>query len=158
MTTEPLPFEVEVEGPLGAGFPFARAAGRQLVVAVVGSAIAVARPLLGSRIASGEGGRTHLFVGARAPSDVPLRDEIEAWSERAHVTLCLSRAEVAHELAVLPRAQRRAGYVQTAVAALGSDAVVFAAGPAAMLSDIRALGAERGAGSHPAPLDVFTNA
>jgi NAD(P)H-flavin reductase len=158
LTTEPLPFEVELEGPLGAGFPFARAAGRQLIVAVVGSAIAVARPLLRSRIASGEGGRTHLFVGARAPSDVPLRDEVEAWSEQAHVTLCLSRAEVAHELDVLPRARRRAGYVQAALAALGSDAVVFAAGPAAMLSDIRALGAERGADRHPAPLDVFTNA
>ncbi len=164
LTTAAMPVVVDVNGPLGAGFPVDRTPGRRLVVAVAGSALAVARPLLRERIASGEGTETHLFIGARSPSELPLQDEIEAWAERAHVTLCLSRTEVAHDPDVIPRAARTAGYVQTAIARalargeLGSGAVpalVFAAGPASMLADIRDLGAtEAGA----AALEVVTNA
>lgn len=163
LATASLPTSVEVAGPLGHGFPVDRAVGRDLVVAVAGSAIAVARPLLRQRIARGEGARTHLFVGARAPSELPLVDEIESWAEQANVVLCLSRAEVDHDPEIVPRASRRVGYVQAALAAFAerrepsaATPLVFAAGPAEMLADVKALGAPSARG--PAAFDVVTNA
>ena len=147
LATAAMPVEVEVVGPLGHRFPMARAEGRELLVAVAGSAIAVARPVLRARIAHGEGPRTHLFVGARAPSELPLVDELEAWAEASNVVLCLSRAEVDHDPEIVPRAARRAGYVQAALEAFASREgqspaapIVFAAGPAEMLADVKAFG------------------
>lgn len=165
IVTAGLPAEVDVVGPLGAGFPVARAKDRTLVVAVAGSAIAVARPILRERIAEGEGARTHLFVGARSPTELPLQDEIEAWAEASHVTLCLSRAEVAHAPEVIPRAKRTVGYVQHAIlrtlaeggfgpVEASAPPLVFAAGPGPMLADLRAAGSGEGA----VALDVVTNA
>lgn len=163
LVTASLPVAVELVGPLGHGFPLAQAAGRELVVAVAGSAIAVARPLLRHRIARGEGPRTHLFVGARAPSELPLVDEIESWAEQANVVLCLSRAEVHHDPEIVPRAARRVGYVQAALTDFAARAgasvappLVFAAGPAEMLADVKALGVPSARGG--AVFDVVTNA
>ncbi len=149
LATAALGTVVDVEGPLGAGFPVDRARGRPLVVAVAGSALAVARALMEERFAHGDGPSTHLFVGVRAPADLPIQGELEGWAEQTNVTLCLSRAEVSTAPDVVPRAARTTGYVQHALArALRPGAelarataplLVFAAGPAAMLDDVRAL-------------------
>jgi hypothetical protein len=87
----------------------------------------------------------------RAPADLPVQDEIEAWAEQAHVTLCLSRAALDASPEVVPRAARTTGYVQLALARalrpgdalakVAAPLLVFAAGPAAMLEDVRALAA-----------------
>jgi sulfhydrogenase subunit gamma (sulfur reductase) len=140
----PLGTSLDVSRPLGAGFPLARAAGRPLVVAAVGSAIGVARPILRRRLEAGDAAATYLFFGVRTPLEVPLADEVAAWSERAHVVLCISRGEPSREPDWLPRAARASGYVQhELVRALGAGrlprgAIVFAAGPMPMLVEMGA--------------------
>ena len=153
----PLGSQIEVKGPMGAGFAVARVVERSVVVAVVGSALAVARPVLATRIAEGVAGNTFLFLGMRAPTDLPIAEEVEAWSEQGvNVVLCLSRSELDHHREVLPKAQRAVGYVQAAVAravatgALPAGALAVAAGPDAMIADMRAL-------SRTSPIEVVTN-
>ncbi len=136
-------FEVSV--PLGPGFPVDRARDRHLVVAVVGSALAVARPLLRMRRDDGKASATHVYVGARSVAEVPLVEEIEGWiRDGSEVVLCLSRGELDHDRERLPAARREAGYVQDVVARHVEGgriphALVFAAGPEAMLSAMRDL-------------------
>lgn len=163
-----LPFgsAVAIEGPKGAGFPVARADSRAVVVAVVGSALAVARPVMHLRIAEGAARSTFLFLGLRAPRDLPIAAEVAGWSEHGvTVVLCLSRSELEHDVAVLPNAQRAAGYVQLAVAraveagVVPPGALVVAAGPEAMLREMRAFAASHAAAhrSTSPPLEVVTN-
>ena len=145
LVTSALGTELEITSPLGDGFPFERATGRQLVVAGVGSALAVARPLVGRRLEDGSAARTHVYIGARSAVDVPLAEEVAGWAAAGvEVVLCLSRTELEHDRARLAFARRESGYVQDVVArdcAGGrlAGALVFAAGPAAMLTAMRGL-------------------
>ena len=148
LVNAPIGTTLEINGPLGDGFPAERAAGRQLVVAVVGSALAVARPLVAGRIAEGAAARTHVYVGARSAADIPLPAEVEGWgSAGVEVVLCLSGQDVEHDRGPLAFARRVAGYVQDVVArdVEGPNrprlegALVFAAGPEAMLVAMRGL-------------------
>lgn len=152
LATLPIGSVLPFEGPLGAGFSVERMRSKHVVVAVVGSAIAVARPVLRQRIDDGAASITHLFLGVRSPADLPIPDEIAAWTERGiHVVLCLSRSELPHFREILPGARREAGYVQHALSrALASGDVphgtlVIAAGPDAMLADMRSLAIPQGA-------------
>lgn len=155
----PLGAALDVSPPLGAGFPIEDARERPLVVAVVGSALAVARPVMEVRIAESPPGSTFLYVGVRAPRDVPLLDEVRAWSDAGvRVIVCLSQAELEHdpENRVLPGVTRRAGYVQRVLeldfeaARIPRQALVVAAGPQAMLDELRLFGRTRG-------IDIVTN-
>lgn len=145
LVSAPLGTELDVSEPLGVGFPVDRARARHLVVATVGSALAIARPLLRIRGRQGRIAATHVYVGARAPAEVPLPDEVDAWAAAgAEVVLCLSRSELDHDAGRFPAARRAAGYVQDVVAAdvAGGripQAIVFAAGPEAMLAEMRGL-------------------
>lgn len=152
----------DVAGPLGTGFPLARARGRCLIVAVAGSALAVTRPILRDRIARREGPATTIYIGARVAQEVALPSEVAGWAHAgARVVLCLSRSEL-DDPSVLPEAQRARGYVQTvltrdvtAAAASAAEGLVFAAGPAGMLDALRELPSRaRAAG---AQLEVITN-
>jgi sulfhydrogenase subunit gamma (sulfur reductase) len=157
--SRPLGSTLEVEGPLGTGFPFAQMDGRHVVIAVVGSALAVARPVLAQRIAKGVAAATHLFLGLRSPLDLPIHEEVQEWVDRGiAVVLCLSRSELEHHAEVLPRAHRFAGYVQRALrraldtGEVPHGALVIAAGPPEMLADLQVLavggvGAARGVGA-----------
>jgi len=147
----PIGTSFEVTAPLGEGFPVERATGRVLALAVVGSALAVARPIVARRIAEGAASRTHVYVGARTAADVPLADEVAAWSvDGVNVVLCLSRSSGELERA---GARKEAGYVQDVmrrdVDRLGPSVLVFAAGPEAMLTAMRDL--------PRATLEVVTN-
>ncbi len=135
---------VEVMGPLGNGFPLSRAQGRPLVVAVAGSALAVARPIVRARIATREASTTRIYLGVRSARDVGLVFEIESWVEAGvRMVLCLSKSEIGHDPDILPRVRREVGYVQTALeraiqaGELLGNVIVFAAGPEPMLSDMR---------------------
>jgi NAD(P)H-flavin reductase len=146
LTSAPLGSAIEVSAALGLGFPIDGALGRPLGVAVVGTALAVARPILRRRIAEGDARRTYVFLGVRSAADVPLAAEVDAWSSQgAHVTLCLSRPAAPEDDRALARAVRRQGYVQRAVVLaieageLPERALVVAAGPEEMLADMRAL-------------------
>lgn len=155
--------EVEVVGPLGAGFPVDRTRGRPLVIAVVASALGVARALLAQRLADRERAPTEVLVGVRAAVDVPLVDEVDGWISRGiGVELCLSRVELDEHRAVLPRARRAAGWVQSVLAhrveqgGIPAGTIVCAAGPPGMLGDLVALAERQAAlGAH---LDVLVNA
>jgi NAD(P)H-flavin reductase len=170
LATLPLGSHLSIEGPLGAGFSVARMTSRHVAVAVVGSALGVARPVLGQRIAAGAAAATHLLIGVRAPTDLAIAREVEQWAERGiHVVLCLSRAEVDHHREVLPRAHRVSGYVQHALARaletgeIPHGTLVIAAGPDAMLADMRTLatvGSSAGvipAAPHMPHIEVLTN-
>lgn len=145
LVTAPLGTPLAISAPLGEGFPVARARDRHLVVAVVGSALAVARPLLAMRAADGRASATHVYVGARSVAELSLVDEIDAWSRTgAEIVLCLSRGELEHDRQRLPVARREAGYVQDVVARHVEGgriprAIVFAAGPEGMLAAMRDL-------------------
>jgi hypothetical protein len=80
---------------------------------------------------------------------VPLADEVAGWVHAgARVVLCLSQRGESDDLSVLPQVRRVVGYVQQVIAedVLPKDALLFAAGSAAMLDELRAL-----------PLEVVTN-
>lgn len=146
LATLPIGSVLPIEGPLGSGFSVDRMRSRHVAVAVVGSAIAVARPVLRQRIDEGAALITHLFLGLRSPRELPIVSEVEEWTERGiSVVLCLSRGELQHEATILPKARRAPGYVQRVLArALESGDVphgtlVIAAGPDAMLADMRSL-------------------
>lgn len=144
----PLGTAFELSGPLGTGFPLERGHGRPLVVAVAGSALAVSRPILRHRCATGQAATTTVYIGAKTAQDVALASEVSAWARAgARVVLCLSRPEQ-DDPAALPEAQRRRGWVQRVIgediASLGVAAgeaplLTFAAGPFGMLGDLRAL-------------------
>jgi NAD(P)H-flavin reductase len=163
LATLPLGTELNVVGPLGAGFSVERMKARHVVVAVVGSALGVARSVLGRRIADGAATATHLFLGIRAPTDLAIPAEVTAWAGKGiEVVLCLSRSELDHHPEVLPGARRVVGYVQHALArALESGAVphgtlVIAAGPDAMLADMRSLATGPSSAAGPS-VEVLTN-
>ena len=146
LATLPVGSVLDIEGPLGSGFSVERMEERHVVVAVVASALGVARPVVRRRIEDGAAQATHLFVGLRSPTDLPIADEIESWmGQGVMVVLCLSRSELDHHAELLPRARRVTGYVQHALArALESGDVphgtlVIAAGPDELLADMRSL-------------------
>lgn len=145
VVTAELGTSFDVKGPLGDGFPVDRSRDRHLVVAVVGSALAVARPLLRIRRDEGRARATHVYIGARSAAELPLAEEIEGWARSgAELVLCLSRGELGHDLERLVSARREAGYVQDVVARDVEGgriprALVFAAGPEAMLAAMRDL-------------------
>jgi NAD(P)H-flavin reductase len=152
----------DVAGPLGTGFPLARAHGRPLVVAVAGSALAVTRPILRDRVARREGPLTSVYIGARTVHDVALAREVAGWVHAgARVVLCLSRSEVDdRDSRILTEARRASGYVQNVlvtdvVEGVVSEGLVFAAGPAGMLEELREL--ERSPSARAAKLEVITN-
>ncbi|MBX3229786.1 MAG: hypothetical protein KIT84_05580 [Labilithrix sp.] len=145
---------VSVAGPLGKGFPLERARGRALVVAVAGSALAVARPILRDRLAHREAALTSVYIGVRSSREIPLVEEVAGWAHAgARLVLCLSRASD-DDASVLPEALRGEGYVQRVLAddlaaRRSAGGVVFAAGPGGMLTDLRALAGDT--------LEVVTN-
>jgi NAD(P)H-flavin reductase len=138
----------------GAGFPMDEAQGRELIVAVTGSGIAAARPVLRARVLAGEGKATQLFVGVRTREDLALGEELTAWgSAGATVVVCLSR-----ETAPPGAAGYATGYVQDvararAAPASGARRMIFAAGVKPMIEAVRALARDMGAEES----DVRTN-
>jgi NAD(P)H-flavin reductase len=136
----PLGGTVPLSRALGNGFPMAEATGRRLFVLATGSGFAAVRPVLRARLRDGLAGATELFLGVRSRAEVPLPGEIASLDRGGlAVTVCCSR-EQADEPGVTH------GYVQDALrrrlGAGAGDAIVFAAGVAAMVGEMRALARE----------------
>ncbi len=169
LATLPIGSTLEIVGPLGMGFSVERMRSRHVALAVVGSAIGVARSVVGRRIADGAATATYLFLGIRSPADLAILHDIEEWAAQGIVVvLCLSRGELDHRAEILPAARRVPGHVQRALAqALQNGDVphgtlVIAAGPDAMLADMRSLstggaGAAEGAVLAGPSVEVLTN-
>jgi NAD(P)H-flavin reductase len=131
---------LSVTTALGSGFEVHRADGVPAVIAVSGSAISVARPLLSWRAARDALASTFLYVGVRSVEETPLPDELSAWARRGvRVVLCASRDASGG----LDGVEMTSGYVQDAITAavatgaLPGDAVAFVAGHDAMTSALR---------------------
>ena len=163
LATLPLGAPINVAGPKGAGFSVERMKARHVVVAVVGSALGVARPVVRRRIADGAATATHLFLGLRAPTELAIASEVADWAASGvRVILCLSRTELDHHPEVLPAAHRVVGYVQHALAAaletgeVPHGTLVIAAGSDAMLADMRGLATGPSTAAGPS-VEVLTN-
>jgi NAD(P)H-flavin reductase len=153
----PLGTRVLVSGALGAGFPCDEAKGRTLLVLVAGTGFAAARPILARRIAEGDAGRTHVYVGLRARKEVPLHAELRTWQAAgAALTICVSRPENGApppdptpsepwrtEHSYVQDAVRR-GLTSTATVDALGRAMIFTVGPSPMIDGARALAKELG--------------
>jgi len=144
---------VEVSSAIGAGFPMERARRAPLVVAVGGTGIAAARPLVRRRIRDGDARATTLLVGARSRSELALAEDLRGWSDAGvRVLVCLWQPEDDEPADGFFR-----GYVQDALRTLdlrgAAPPLVFAVGPAAMVGALRAAAPLVGV----APEHVLTN-
>jgi NAD(P)H-flavin reductase len=109
---------IGVRGPFGSGWPVAEAVDRDLLVVAGGIGLAPLRPVLYEAMTRrSEIGRMALVYGARSPSDLLYRNELEDWEQRpdlhVEVTVDVSerdwRGDVGMVTGVLPRVQVEPG-------------------------------------------------
>ena len=101
---------VGVRGPFGSRWPVAEARDRDLLVVAGGIGLAPLRPVLyRSSTRSFDFGRVALVYGARSPSDLLYRDQLEAWGSQFQVEVTVDvsepawRGNVGMVTGVLPR-------------------------------------------------------
>ena len=83
---------IGVRGPFGHGFPVDKMRGRDILFAAGGLGLAPARSLINQVLDErGSFGRVVILYGAKNPSELLFRDELEQWSNRSdiefHVTV-----------------------------------------------------------------------
>lgn len=107
---------VGIRGPFGSGWPVSEATGRDLLIVAGGIGLAPLRPVLYEALTHrSDFGRVVLVYGARSPSDLLYRDELEEWRATfdVEVTVDVSspdwRGDVGMVTAVLPRLELEAG-------------------------------------------------
>jgi sulfhydrogenase subunit gamma (sulfur reductase) len=82
---------VGIRGPLGRGFPIERFRGKDLLFAPGGLGLAPLRSLINEVMDHrAMFGRVVILYGARHPSELLFRDELEEWKERKDVELHLT--------------------------------------------------------------------
>jgi NAD(P)H-flavin reductase len=148
---------LEVTAALGEGFPLDLAAGHPLVVALNGTGVAAAPPIVRRRIRDGDAVATRVFLGVRAREEVPLEPELREWrASGVDVVVCLSQAAQDPVAAATQEPVGRTsevafapGYVQDVVrervvaGSLGGGRV-FAVGSSAMVDALRSSAPELG--------------
>ncbi len=153
----PVGSRLEVTGALGEGFPVDLAAGRPLVVALNGTGVAAAPPLVRRRVRDGDAAITQVFLGVRARDELPLESELRAWrASGVEVVACLSQPGQTPVLAANVEDGGRsvgvhfeAGYVQDVVRdRVGPGSLaggrIFAVGTSSMVDALRSRAAEIG--------------
>ena len=83
---------IGVRGPFGHGFPVDKMRGKDIIFAAGGLGLAPARSLINQVLDErGNFGRVIILYGAKNPSELLFRDELEQWSNRSdiefHVTV-----------------------------------------------------------------------
>ena len=83
---------IGVRGPFGHGFPVENMRGKDIIFAAGGLGLAPARSLINQVLDErGSFGRVIILYGAKNPSELLFRDELEQWSNRSdiefHVTV-----------------------------------------------------------------------
>jgi NAD(P)H-flavin reductase len=80
-----------VRGPFGRGFPYEKFRGKDILFAPGGLGLAPLRSLINQVLDERAlYGRVLILYGARNPSELLFKDELEAWSRRADVELMLT--------------------------------------------------------------------
>jgi NAD(P)H-flavin reductase len=80
-----------IRGPFGRGFPIERFRGKDMLFAPGGLGLAPLRSLINQVLDErGNFGRVIIAYGARDPSELLFKDELEHWSKRSDVELCLT--------------------------------------------------------------------
>lgn len=83
---------VGVSGPYGTGWDLEGAAGHDVLVVAGGIGLAPLRPVVHEVLDHPAGfGRLAVLVGARSPSDMLYRDEVESWRGPARVEVTVDR-------------------------------------------------------------------
>jgi sulfhydrogenase subunit beta (sulfur reductase) len=83
--------QLGLRGPLGNNWPLDRAVGRDLVIVTGGIGLAPLRPVLHAIVAGRRRfGDVKLFYGARTPTDLLYRDELERWGARDGIDVSLT--------------------------------------------------------------------
>jgi NAD(P)H-flavin reductase len=78
--------QLGLRGPFGVGWPMTEATDRDVVIVAGGLGLAPLRPVLYQLFAERERyGKITLLFGARSPSDILFRQEIESWRHRLDV-------------------------------------------------------------------------
>lgn len=84
---------VGVRGPFGSAWPLAEARGRDVLVVAGGVGLAPLRPVVQELIRHRRDyGRVALLYGARTPSDLLFRPELERWRRRIDVLVTVDAA------------------------------------------------------------------
>ena len=79
---------IGVRGPFGHGFPIERFRGKDLLFTPGGLGLAPLRSLINEVLDDrGQYGRVTILYGARTPSDLLFKDELEEWRARDDVTM-----------------------------------------------------------------------
>ncbi len=79
---------VGLRGPFGAGWPTTEMIGRDVVIVAGGLGLAPLRPVLYRLLAErARYGRILLLYGARSPSDILFRRELETWRRRLDIEI-----------------------------------------------------------------------
>jgi NAD(P)H-flavin reductase len=156
LLASPIGTDVEVTSPIGHGFPMAAVRGRRLVVALGGTGLAAARPLVGERVSAGDAHRTAMLVGARTSREVALVEDLRRWADAGVlVTVCLSQGDAG--ALSLPAAPGHVPDVLRSIAAhsptMAAGALLFAVGPESMIEALR----DAAAGVGISREDVLTN-
>ena len=77
---------IGVRGPFGTGFPLEKFKGRDILVAAGGLSLAPVRSVINQVFDErGSYGRFIILYGAKNPSELLFKDELEAWSKRDDV-------------------------------------------------------------------------
>lgn len=82
---------IGVRGPFGHGFPVDKMRGKDILFAPGGLGLAPARSLINQVLDErGSFGRVIILYGAKNPSELLFKDELEAWSHRSDVEFHLT--------------------------------------------------------------------
>lgn len=141
---------LDVSSAMGRGFPLERARERRLLLAASGTGLAAVLSAARARVAAGQASQTFLAYGVRERAEVALESFFQVLREAGMaVAMCISREAVTED-----------GFLQGSLSAvlpkLGWDlraAMVFAAGQAELLEQLRRVGEGIGIASG----DVFAN-
>lgn len=107
---------VGLRGPFGSAWPVAAAEGRDVVVVAGGLGLAPLRPaLLRLAAARRRVGRVTLLYGARSPTDLLFRRELDRWAARAGFDVQVTVDHAAADW------RGRVGFVTTLIARLTPD-------------------------------------
>jgi NAD(P)H-flavin reductase len=83
--------QIDLRGPYGQGFPFAEAAGREVLIVAGGIGLAPLRCLIHQfKDQKIQTSSVKIFIGSKTPEDLIYKHEYKSWEEFAEVLYCVN--------------------------------------------------------------------